>query len=87
MRDLPPIDFDRMEREILEGTPLPPTPFHYPEPVAVHHTAVQIIAYGISRLTWKEAEKMGAAIQIKMQDGITLTAAIQAWAEEWESFK
>lgn len=82
---MPPIDFAKLEREITQ-TPLPPLEYTPPvRPVA--HTAVQIIAHGITQLRWKEAEAMGTAVAAKVKDGSSMTAAIQAWAEEWESFK
>jgi hypothetical protein len=52
------------------------------------YSTLQAIAYSITRLTWREAESMGASIADKMKkDGENLTAAIQAWAEEWEKFE
>jgi hypothetical protein len=50
------------------------------------HNSLQSIAIACTKLTWKEAEKMGAAIQVKMKEGGQLTSAIQSWAEEWEKF-
>jgi hypothetical protein len=50
-------------------------------------TALQQIAIAACRLTWREAEQMGSTIQMKMKDGMSLTAAIQAWAADWEKFE
>ena len=78
---LPQLDFARMEREITETVP---PPIDYTPKKT--HTALQIIAHGITQLRWRDAEGMGEAVKAKMKDGNSLTAAIQAWAEEWESF-
>jgi len=86
---LPQLDFARMEREITETVP-PPLDY---TPSKKAHTALQIIAHGITQLRWKDAEDMGRIIEAKLKiiDGkisadSSITAAIQAWAEEWESF-
>jgi hypothetical protein len=53
-------------------------------------TTLQTIAAAVTKLSWKEAEEMGAAINAKLKNGdsITgLTAAIQSWAHDWENFK
>jgi hypothetical protein len=99
---MPQLDFAKMEREIEQemtslprsqrgqATRAPSEDKHYAPPAVREredHTAVQIIAHAITRLTWKEAEKMGVAIQDKVKDGGPLTAAIQAWAAEWEDFQ
>lgn len=87
MNKLPPLDFDQMERDLqndLKAVTVRRTEKRTPDHDA---TAVQIIAHGITCLTWKDSEAMGNAIQAKMKDGASLTAAIQAWAEEWETFK
>jgi hypothetical protein len=85
-----PVNLDHLEEEIRR-TPVPetdytPLPRRELAPV-LDHTALQIIAHGITRLTWKDAENMGTSIQTKLKDGASLTSAIQAWAEGWESFQ
>lgn len=79
-----PFNFEQMERELEAAVPTAPRERKLPDAT---HNAVQIIAHGITCLTWKEAEGMGNAIQSKMKEGSSLTAAIQSWAEEWESFR
>ena len=76
---LPQLDFAKLEREITS-----PPPVNFVDRKA--KTAVQIIAHGITQLRWRDAESMGESVKAKMKDGNNLTAAIQAWAEEWESF-
>jgi hypothetical protein len=71
------IDLERLEDEINEELP------HS----TLSHSAIQIIAHAITRLSWRDAESMGKAIQDKQKDGISTTEAIQVWAEEWESFE
>lgn len=86
----PPIDLNRLSAEGLEGRPtkIPAsqTLAHYaPKRGGVGHvipTALSGIAATITKLTWKEAEAMGAGIAAKMTDGTSLTAAIQTWADE-----
>jgi hypothetical protein len=51
----------------------------------VQHTPLQVIGHAITRLTYKDAVKMGEAIQAKLKEG-ELTAAIQEWAADWEKF-
>jgi hypothetical protein len=71
-------------------TPLPPLPTptqDIPRFGMKQHNTIQVIGHAITRLTWSEAEKMGTGIQIKMKEGVTLAAAIQAWAAEWEKFE
>lgn len=85
----PPIDFEQMEREIQRSIAKSPEPENY-APKENRWTPIQAIAYGITKLTWKEATAMGDAIQSKIKDGSAgsnLTAAIQAWAEEWETIR
>lgn len=82
-RPLPhhPVNLDQLEHEIHDVRI--PTP----QLIARHDSAAQIIAQAIINLTWRDAEAMGEGIKGKMKDGESLTAAIQAWAAEWESFK
>lgn len=89
MKPATPLDLAKLERD-LHHTPLPPAPTvedFAPRRMQASETALQIIAQGITHLTWKEAEAMGSAIMAESKDGVSLTAAIQAWAEKWESFK
>jgi hypothetical protein len=52
-------------------------------------TALQTIARDITRLTWREAEHMSKGIASKLRDQnlAGLTAALQDWAWEWETFR
>lgn len=91
---LPPmVNLDHIEDEIREGTIFEPEPdWGAPSalsPPATYNgcSALQIIAQGIIRLPWREAEKMASGIGAKTKGSMTLAAAIQAWAEEWKTFK
>lgn len=69
-------------------------------PDGMPFTPLQAIAWAITRLTWREAEIMGAAIQAKLTGdrkgdplGSTplsqspqMASAIASWAEGWEKF-
>jgi hypothetical protein len=82
------VDFERLEDEIGEHrTQLPRPGYDVPRFGAAEHTALQVIGHAITRLTWKDAEKMGAGIQAQMKEDKSLAAAIQAWAEGWEKFE
>ena len=88
-----PLDFEQMERDIQDlASDYAKKPKTNPEPQPKPHTATQLIAQSITQLTWREAEAMGAAISTKLKSGDTnasvsnLTAAIQSWAAEWETF-
>jgi hypothetical protein len=81
------VDFERLEEEMGQHmTPLPAPSYDVPRFGTDQHTTLQVIGHAITRLTWKDAEGMGAGIQVKMKEGGSLAAAIQAWAEEWEKF-
>jgi hypothetical protein len=71
-----PVDLDKLREEIGEAPRVPKEKFYAP---------LQVIGHAITRLTWSDAVKMGEAIQAKLKEG-ELTAAIQEWAKDWESF-
>ena len=82
-----PVDLDMLEQEI-RSEPTAPRAYapretrEHPQP-----TRLQVIAHAITTLTWSEAVKMGDAIKIKLPEGSgDLTAAIQEWAKDWETF-
>ena len=88
-----PVDLDRLANEIedasaeIHRTATPPPPSYSAEEEPRHqHSALQLIAHAATRLTWREAESMGTSIQSKFKEGVSLTAAIQSWAEDWEKF-
>jgi hypothetical protein len=78
-----PVDLDRLRDEIQRNTELPQ--MEYAQREVREYTRLQVIGHAITTLTWSEAEKMGQAI--KSKDGESLTAAIQTWAKDWESFE
>jgi hypothetical protein len=81
------VDFERLEDELeAHRTQLPQPGYETPRFGADQHTTLQVIGHAITRLTWKDAERMGAGIQAEMKEDKSLAAAIQAWAEEWEKF-
>jgi hypothetical protein len=93
------VDVDSLEREI-HNTPLPSTPRledyvpphqtpipTLPPAVKPQRSPLQVIAYGLTKLTWREAEVMGDAVKALMKEDTSLTAAIIAWAEKWETFE
>ena len=71
-----PVDLDKLREEIGEAPRVPKEKSYAP---------LQVIGHAITRLTWADAVKMGEAIQAKLKEG-ELTAAIQEWAKDWESF-
>ena len=73
-----PVDLDKLREEIGEA---PRVPYAKEKSYA----PLQVIGHAITRLTWADAVKMGEAIQAKLKEG-ELTAAIQEWAKDWESF-
>ena len=84
------VDLDELEARLHhahEGsTSAPSVPYPTREPrERVQHTPLQVIGHAITRLTYKDAVKMGEAIQAKLKEG-ELTAAIQEWAADWEKF-
>jgi hypothetical protein len=88
-RQKPVVDLQRLRESIDKPSTfvpkaLPGSPAKSGES---QYTALQLIGHAATRLTWRDAEKMGQAIQAKMKDGGSLTAAIQAWAEDWEKFE
>ena len=86
------VDLDELEARLHEahgGTSPAPVPYAPRERPA--HTPLQVIGHAITKLTWKDAESMGKAIAAKSEnngniDAKALTAAIQAWAADWEKF-
>jgi hypothetical protein len=83
-------ELSKPDGPLLQATPLPPLPKptkDIPRYGVSQFTTMQVIAHAITKLTWKEAESLGAGIQAKVKDGVPLAAAIQAWAEDWEKFE
>jgi hypothetical protein len=87
-----PVDLDELEDTIKtyndRSAAQPRRPVEKPQP-----TRLQIIGHAVTTLTWAEAEAMGRAIEAKLsiEDGrimakTSLTAAIQDWAKDWETF-
>ena len=74
-----PVDLDKLREEIGETKP------YVPYAKEKSYAPLQVIGHAITRLTWADAVKMGEAIQSKLKEG-ELTAAIQEWAKDWESF-
>jgi hypothetical protein len=80
------VDLDELEARIHDAREATsPTPIPYAPRERVQHTPLQVIGHAITRLTYKDAVKMGEAIQAKLKEG-ELTAAIQEWAADWEKF-
>ena len=86
------VDLDELEdtirtyNEQRNSAPAPRRPVERPEP-----TRLQVIGHAITTLTWAEAEAMGKAIQSRLGaepsgTAQNVTAAIQDWAKDWESF-
>jgi hypothetical protein len=75
------VDLDKLREEIGVGEQTYLTKV----PKERSYAPLQIIGHAITRLTWADAVKMGEAIQAKLKEG-ELTAAIQEWAKDWESF-
>ena len=94
-----PVDLDKLREDILTTKPdhNHPSPQEvalaaWPPQVEVRaprekspFTPLQVIGHAITRLTYKDAVKMGEAIQALLKEG-ELTAAIQEWAADWEKF-
>jgi hypothetical protein len=92
------VDLDELEsriHEAHESTSAPSVPYPTREPrERVQHTPLQVIGHAITRLTYKDAVKMGEEIFKKITRDVAdgaptaaeLTAAIQAWAADWEKF-
>ena len=83
------VDLDELEARIHDAHESAPVPYAPRERPA--HTPLQVIGHAITKLTWKDAESMGKAIAAKSEnngniDAKALTAAIQAWAADWEKF-
>ena len=89
------VDLDELEARLHhahEGTSPAPVPYAPRERPA--HTPLQVIGHAITRLTYKDAVKMGEDIFKKITRDVAdgapnaaeLTAAIQAWAADWEKF-
>ena len=75
------------EERAIRTAPKPEAP-KYEQPAKL--SPVQVIARDITKLTWREAEAMGRAIQEKAKgggEGSLLTQAIQDWAWAWQTFK
>ena len=96
-----PVDLDELEarihdaREAHEAASPPYVTPGIREPrERVQHTPLQVIGHAITRLTYKDAVKMGEEIFKKITRDVAdgaptaaeLTAAIQAWAADWEKF-
>jgi hypothetical protein len=87
------VDLDELEARIHDAhestAPVPYAPRERPA-----HTPLQVIGHAITRLTYKDAVKMGEEIfkkvtkdeAAKTANHAELTAAIQAWAADWEKF-
>ena len=93
------VDLDELEARLHhahEGsTSAPSVPYPTREPrERPAHTPLQVIGHAITRLTYKDAVKMGEEIFKKITRDVAdgaptaaeLTAAIQAWAADWEKF-
>src|SRR6516164_1717555 len=91
------VDLDELEariHEAHEGTSPPSAYDPRPPRERVQHTPLQVIGHAITRLTYKDAVKMGEDIFKKITRDVAdgaptaaeLTAAIQAWAADWEKF-
>jgi hypothetical protein len=89
LRKPTPVDLDELEARIHDAREATSPPYVTPgirEPrERPAHTPLQVIGHAITRLTYKDAVKMGEAIQAKLKEG-ELTAAIQEWAADWEKF-
>ena len=87
-----PVDLDELEARIHDAHESAPVPYAPRERPA--HTPLQVIGHAITRLTYKDAVKMGEDIFKKITRDVAdgapnaaeLTAAIQAWAADWEKF-
>jgi hypothetical protein len=88
-----PVDLDELEARIHDAhESIAPVPYAPRE--RVQHTPLQVIGHAITRLTYKDAVKMGEEIFKKITRDVAdgaptaaeLTAAIQAWAADWEKF-
>ena len=84
------VDLDELESRIHDAHEST-APVPYAPRERVQHTPLQVIGHAITKLTWKDAESMGKAIAAKSEnngniDAKALTAAIQAWAADWEKF-
>ena len=83
-------ELDELEEEIgrtvgtVRATDPPPS-FKMDSPPR-QVSSLQSIGRQVTQLTWKQAEWMGTQVQAKIKDGVSVTSAIQAWAEEWEKF-
>jgi hypothetical protein len=78
------VDLDKIRDELNAAAPMPTR-----EPRERDYAPLQLIAHAITKLTWREAVTMGKAIAAKGTDGNNsgdLTAALIAWAEDWENF-
>ena len=84
LRKPTPVDLDELEARIHDAHEST-APVPYAPRERVQHTPLQVIGHAITRLTYKDAVKMGEAIQAKLKEG-ELTAAIQEWAADWEKF-
>lgn len=86
------VDLDQLERDV-RATVRREHPEAMPREVAQYanrpseRMPLEIIAQAITRLTWTEAEAMGAAIHAKLGTGEDvaphITKAIQAWASTY----
>jgi hypothetical protein len=95
LRKPTPVDLDELEARIHDAREATsPTPIPYAPRERVQHTPLQVIGHAITRLTYKDAVKMGEEIFKKITRDVAdgapnaaeLTAAIQAWAADWEKF-
>jgi len=80
-----PVDLDKLREELDAQHPVNVPPAREPR----EYAPLQVIGHAITRLTYNDAVKMGEAIQaILAKDTGTpqnVTAAIQAWAADWDS--
>ena len=87
------VDLDELESRIHDAHEST-APVPYAPRERVQHTPLQVIGHAITRLTYKDAVKMGEDIFKKITRDVAdgaptaaeLTAAIQAWAADWEKF-
>jgi len=78
-----PVDLDQFQDRLDH-----PDRYAPPEKRAERqYTPTQLIAHGITKMTWREVENMAKAIQDKSKDNVPLAAAIVAWAEGWEELQ
>ena len=83
----PVVDLNKLSQEVDQQLParIPPSQrleTYKPKRNGMTSGALHEIAANITKLTWTEAERMGAGVEAKREESGSLTAAIQAWATD-----